>query len=221
LASSLPLPFAPASREFESFAVFLDSRPKFLQGQLGVVRVRAGSVTLVTPSANNPASNTADFTCALAHGHLVIDGLELGSANSAAQIILARRMSARISRNGPMTRFMGRFCSEPSPVSFDENPCPPKFPQQPHGRPGIPGIRARANCSSAAQSAAGHANRILVGFDFRAQRAHARQCAVAIRGAEKWRNSLVPSARPASIAYRWETICSPGKSSPPVKCFAG
>ena len=33
-------------------------------------RVRAGSVTLVAPSANRPASSTADFTCALAMGIL-------------------------------------------------------------------------------------------------------------------------------------------------------
>jgi len=48
-------------------SVFLDGGAKFLEGQLGVdPDVRAGSVTLVTPSANSPASRTADFTWALA-----------------------------------------------------------------------------------------------------------------------------------------------------------
>ena len=37
-------------------------------------------------------------------------------------------MSAPISRNGPMTRIMGRFCKESSPVSLEENFCPAKIP---------------------------------------------------------------------------------------------
>jgi hypothetical protein len=39
--------------------------------------------------------------------------------------------------------------------------------------------------------------------------------------AAKWRNSLVPSANAANIAYRWEIDLSPGGATPPVRYFAG
>jgi hypothetical protein len=39
--------------------------------------------------------------------------------------------------------------------------------------------------------------------------------------AEKWRNSLVPSANPANMAYRCEIDLSPGSSTPPLIALAG
>ena len=38
---------------------------------------------------------------------------------------------------------------------------------------------------------------------------------------EKLERRVVPSAMPASMAYRWEMDLSPDGSTPPVRCFAG
>jgi len=118
--------------------------------------------------------------------------------SSGAKLSVACADVAPISRNGPMTRFMGAL-ADPSPVSFEENGCPAKNSrEQPHGRAGIAGVERAPTALTSRRSRSRPPNCVLVGFDFGTQCSHARQRAVAIRRRGKMRNSLVPSASAAA-----------------------
>ncbi len=78
-----------------SLAVLLNGGAKFFQGQLGVVPCAGRLDTVVTPSANNPASSTADLTCALAMGMFVLDGFQFCAMNFQRREIIFARANVR------------------------------------------------------------------------------------------------------------------------------
>ena len=103
--------------------------------------------------------------------------------SSGAKLSWRARMSAPISRNGETTRPIGRFCSELSPVNFVVNSWPGQNSrQQAHGRAGIACIQRTPAAFQAAGTVAGDADHVLVLLHVGAERAHARERAVAIDG---------------------------------------
>jgi len=114
-------------------------------------------------------------------------------------------MSARIFRNGPMTRFMGRFCSEPSPVSFDEI-LPRKFPPAAAWSSGIPGIERAATALQAAQSAA-VTRTVSCRFDFRASALMHANVLGQSAGRGKMAQFAGAFGQAGEHRYRWETDC--------------
>ena len=147
-------------------------------------RVRAGSVTDVSPSANNPASSTADFTCALAIGISYWMPCNFPPRISSGAKFSSRRVDLRAhfaqwvenALHGTLVQRIvaGNFRGE---ILSGKN-----SGKQAHGRAGISGIKRTPTAFQSAQTLAGYANQILFHFYFRTQRFHAAERAVAIRG---------------------------------------
>ena len=121
-----------------------------------------------------------------------------------------------------MTRLMGRFCRDASPEIFVAKVCPAKMPES--KRMVVPEFSA----SSARQLLLSPCNprpvtRTVLSSTFTSAPNAFMQFKVLWQSAAaaKWRNSLVPSARAAIIAYRWEMDLSPGGSTPPESVLAG
>ena len=162
--------------------VFLDGSAKFFEGQLSVIpssrRLRDAGHAIGKKSSEK----NCGFYLGTGHGHFVIDGLETDSANFERRKIIVAR--ANVCAHLPQRTDDALHGSFLQRVVTCELRCKllpgQNSRQQPHGRPGIFGVERAPTALQAAQPAAGHANCILVGFDFGAQRAHAAQGAVTI-----------------------------------------
>src|ERR1700731_5239454 len=119
-------------------------------------------------------------------------------------------------------RLMGRFCSESSPVSRVLNFCPARIPA--NNRIVVPEFPASSARQLLFNPRAPRPVTLTESFSTFTSAPSAFMHASVLwqsTAAEKWRNSLVPSAKPASIAYRCEIDLSPGSSTPPVIALAG
>src|ERR1700686_677323 len=142
--------------------------------------------------------------------------------SSGAKLSSRPRISAPISRNGPTMRFMGRFCSESSPVSLVVNFCPARIPA--NNRIVVPEFPASSARQLLFSPRAPRPVILTESFSIFTSAPNAFMHASGwwqSTPAAKCRSSLVPSASPASMAYRCEMDLSPGGSTPPVTALAG
>ena len=68
------------------------SAPKARSASSPWSRVRAGSSTVVLPSASSPANSTEVFTCALATGGPIVDAMQLCAADAQRSAVAVGRL---------------------------------------------------------------------------------------------------------------------------------
>ena len=153
-------------------------------------RVRTGSITDVTPSANSPASRTADFTCALGTGSVYSSGRELRAFDFEWR-------EASFARFDPRTHLRERIhhpAHGPPPqrsVSVDDGS---KFlagensSEQTHRGAGISGVERAARFAQSTKPCTHDAHAVTLGIHLDAQARKAIERAAAIGGGGKMRD---------------------------------
>ena len=182
-----------------------------------------GSVTDVIPSVNIPASRTADLTCALATGSTYSMGTScVPSIFRGGKPPSREWIRAPICVSGSIMRRIGRLLKEASPSIVDLKSCPASIPAIMRiVDPELPASRVRRVFRSPSRPAPAIRTRSPSMSIFTPRREKQSSVLRQSAAAEKWVISLVPSARDASIAYRWEMDLSPGTSSEPLIVRAG
>ncbi len=192
-------------------------------------RDRAGSSSVVSPSAWSPASRSADFTWALATGErwwmprsgppCIVSGARLSPSRP--------RMSAPISRRGRITRPIGRLRSDSSPVIIEKKGRPARSPAS--NRIVVPELRAsstpalsRNPPSPRPLSDSRALSSPLRSRDQETPRAR-RQSRVARQSSAGRKFSTVagPAATALRMAARWEIDLSPGTMTAPRSLRGG
>src|SRR5262249_47368865 len=120
----------------DTTAVFFNLCPKFFQRQFSVVACPRWFRYACRAFRKQTRQQHSRLHLGAGHRHLVVDGLQFLATNLQGREIIFPppnvrshpRTSAPISLSGAITRFMGRFCSDSSPVSFEEKVCPARIP---------------------------------------------------------------------------------------------
>ena len=174
-------------------------------------RERSGSVTLVSPSAERPASRMALFTWALATFRSWwapvsrFPRITSGGTRSPSRAV----MSAPMRRSGSTTRRTGRRRSEASPVSTESPGSPASTPAS--SRSEVPELPQSMTSSGSTSASAG-----VTITSPPSSRTVAPSFATALRVAWTSSASRIPVTRVSPVASapkrmeRWETDLSPG-----------
>ncbi len=163
-------------------AIFFDGGAKFFEGQLRVIarprRFRHAGHAI----RKKPREQNSGLYLRAGHRHVVVNGLEPGATDLQRREIIFASADVRAhfakraddALHGPLLERV--IAGEPrGKLLSGEN-----SRQKTHGGAGISGVERAPSAFQTTRPTASHSNGILVAFHFRAQRAHATQCAVAI-----------------------------------------